>query len=192
MSVEQKTSLRQRVLLVVPVVHSAVDLGSHGESTDTAAQEFWLTVVKGIESSGLRALPMKVYQDGLPICNYVDRIVDDLAGAGSLNFRIIQYLRDAGAEIVGTEPGDLLVEEYQLQQQLRGSGRVGDESIRSLGEHLLRCRDEAIATRIGETLEANEIGLLFIGVVHHVEKYLPDDIALRYPFGRPGRREGGI
>ena len=51
-------------------------------------------------------------------------------------------------------------------------------------ETLLNQRDRFIAQRIGETLNADQIGILFIGMRHRVQDYLQPDIQIAYPFGR--------
>jgi pheromone shutdown protein TraB len=45
---------------------------------------------------------------------------------------------------------------------------------------LLEQRDRFIARRIAETLGEHELGILFIGALHRVNLYLPQQIAVEY------------
>ena len=58
------------------------------------------------------------YQDGLPVSGHELRIVNELARAGSSNHQLLLRMRLRGATIMGTEAGELLVQEYQLARQL--------------------------------------------------------------------------
>jgi hypothetical protein len=69
----------------------------------------------------------------------------------------------------------------------------------SESERMLRERDEFIARRIDESLKEGEVGILFIGLMHRVDRFLPADIEVQYlihrlPFhitaGEPGQRRG--
>ncbi len=61
-----------------------------------------------------------------------------------------------------------------------------------VGRELLTKRDAYIAKRIDETLKESETGILFMGIKHEVDKYLPRDIGISYlihrlPFTRAYR-----
>ncbi len=60
---------------------------------------------------------LRIYQDGLPICGRETDIVNELASAGSRNHRLVATLAKNGATIMGTESGELLIEEYQRVKQ---------------------------------------------------------------------------
>ena len=97
---------------------------------------------------------MRIYQDGLPICGREADIVNELANAGSRNHSIIAKLAKGGATIMGTESGELLIEEYQRVKQLlaqSGSGPKADQTIEA-GAALLQKRDRFIAERIDQHL----------------------------------------
>ena len=68
----------------------------------------------------------RIYQDGLPICGFEERIVRELAKAGSSNHQLILRLLDQGAVLMGTEDSQLLMEEYEMQKQ-----RLAQEGGRS-------------------------------------------------------------
>ena len=50
---------------------------------------------------------------------------------------------------------------------------------------LLNQRDEYIAQRIDETLKDNEMGILFLGLMHAIETRLAKDIFVIQPLGKP-------
>ena len=73
-----------------------------------------------------------------------------------------------------------------------------EESARE-SERILRQRDEFIGRRIDETLKEGEVGILFIGLMHRVDRFLPRDVEVQYlihrlpfhiPPGDPGQRRG--
>jgi hypothetical protein len=93
----------------------------------------------------------------------VERLVADMARAGSPNHRLLELLREKGAVILGTESLGLLLEEYQAVKDRRASPELLRRS--------LEARDRYIAGRIGETLADGEIGILFIGAAHDVRRF---------------------
>lgn len=130
-----------------------------------------------VDLSGAR---VRIYQDGLPICGREADIVNELANAGSRNHALIVTLAKGGATIMGTESGELLIEEYQRVKQLlaqSGSAAKAEQTIET-GAALLQKRDRFIAERIDHTLQPGEIGILLIGMLHSVERYLPKDISV--------------
>ena len=127
----------------------------------------------------LDAQKTRVYQDGLPICGFEERIVRELANAGSSNHQLILRLLDRGAVLMGTEDSRLLVEEYEMQKQrlaqaTSGRSRPGERGNRS--EHVLEARDRFIAERIDHTLQDGEVGLLFLGALHRLDPLKATDI----------------
>ena len=80
-----------------------------------------------------------------------------------------------------------------------GSPDQAREECASESERILRQRDEFIARRVDESLKEGEMGILFIGLMHRVDRFLPADIEVQYlihrlPFyitaGEPGQRRG--
>jgi hypothetical protein len=112
-----------------------------------------------------------------------------MARVGSRNHQLLRRLMAQGAILMGTESGDLLVQEYQAaQQSLRGrSPRAAGVAAprRALSDALLKRRDQFIAGRINDTLKDGETGILFLGMLHALEGYLHPDIQVIYPFHRP-------
>ena len=119
--------------------------------------------------------------------------MQDLAGKGSRNHRLLLDAMSRGATLMGTESAPLLVAEYQRIQRLIAAARqgAGDEvglELRTEGERLLRERDAFIARRIDETLGAGETGVLLVGMLHRVDELLPGDVEVQplvhsLPFG---------
>lgn len=93
-------------------------------------------------------------------------------------------LIDRGARLTGTESPQLLLEEYQLNCRILGvdpvvpnaASRAG--GLREEARRLLESRDRFVASRIAETLQAGECGLVFLGMLHSLEGRLPPDIRL--------------
>jgi hypothetical protein len=134
-----------------------------------------------------------VYQDGLPICDKEEEIVADLAKMGSPNFKILLRLKEVGATIMGTESSSLLIEEYHQTKQIlkisEAGGSIQDANViekhRKASSLLLEKRDAFIAARIDQTLQSGETGILFLGMLHNPVKFLPSDIHVQYPIGKP-------
>jgi pheromone shutdown protein TraB len=77
-----------------------------------------------------------------------------------------------GATLVGTESPTLLLDEYRLLQS--------SENTPGQAAALLEARDRFIAERIDATLHDDEDGVLFIGALHKVARFLPQRIKVEY------------
>jgi hypothetical protein len=190
----------QRSLLWVPIVHTRADMGSLGDSVARLSKQrlgkakwdahmrdvdaLWGEIRRMIDALGLDYPRVRLYQDGLPVCDHEEKIVRELAGAGSANHRLVVDLIDRGARLSGTESPQLLLEEYQLNRYLlspEGSfppSSIGAAAIRQEARRVLEARDRFIASRIAETLQPGEQGLIFLGKLHSLDGRLPDDIRL--------------
>ena len=175
-----------RTLIHFPIVHTQADMGALKESVARATLEkagraglarktaaidqIWTEIEAAIEALALSFDRVRLYQDGLPVCGREAEIVTELAQAGSRNHQLLLRLMAQGAVLMGTESGDLLVQEYQLAKQSlttrppRAPGVAATR--RSLSEALLKRRDQFIAQRIYETLKSGETGILFLGMLH--------------------------
>ncbi|MBK5939873.1 hypothetical protein [Halochromatium roseum] len=186
-----------RILIYLPIIHSAEELGglagtvAQARASAAAQQQHeaaislvWDQIEQVLESLPVGPSGWRLYQDGLPVCGQEKAIVDELAAGGSRNHRLLQQLIERGAELMGTESGDLLVDEYQLQKQLLAI-KVPDAEKDVTAAALLSRRDAWIGHRINQTLQQGEVGILFIGLLHNVEAHLDADIQLRYPVGKP-------
>ena len=188
-----------RRLIWIPIIHSQPDLGSVGEffrqlyvqrtsheDWDRHIQtvdDAWDRIRRAIYQMDLEYRAVRVYQDGLPQCGHELDIVRDLAASGSRNHEILLDLVARGATIVGTESPALLLEEYELVQQ--ALARLATDDADGLtGQHQelsklgLEKRDRFIAGRVNETLKAGEVGLIFLGLLHALERFLPPDIEM--------------
>ena len=129
------------------------------------------------------------------LCGHEQQIVSQLAEKGSRNHRLLLRLQAKGALLMGTESGELLVEEYRMASAALAAGGAGGPASRearrkALREALLDKRDRYIAARINATLAAAETGILFLGMLHAVNRRLDPDVRVVYPVGPP-RNQGG-
>ena len=175
-------------LIYVPVVHSIAEMGSAGQAYQAAfvarygerqlterATEFdaiWRTIGEGIRSLRLDLRTVNLYQDSLPVCGHERALVHEVAIQGSRNHQLLEALADSGASLIGTESPALLLDEYKLVQS---SQRSEAEAAA-----LLDARDRFIAGRIDETLREGMTGILFIGALHRVAKFIPERISVEY------------
>jgi hypothetical protein len=195
-----------RTLIYLPIVHTQADMGALKESAARATLEktgraglarktaainrIWTEIEAVIAALALSFDRVRLYQDGLPVCGREAEIVTALAQSGSRNHQLLLRLMAQGAVLMGTESGDLLVQEYELARQSlttrppRAAGVAG--SRRGLSEALLQRRDQFMAQRINDTLKDGETGILFLGMLHSPGRYLHPDVKVIYPLHRPG------
>jgi hypothetical protein len=195
------TSGRQRRLLWwIPIIHTQEDMGTLKGSVENVfvqrfgkarweahrrtVVELWQDVRALIEHASFQYDTVRLYQDGLPVCGKETEIVRDLAREGSANHQLLADLIDKGATLTGTESPQLLLEEYELNRQIlsdqnkrRPPPRQSSELNRR-ARTLLERRDQFIASRIDQTLQPGEHGLLFLGMLHSIDRSLPADIQL--------------
>jgi hypothetical protein len=194
-----------RTLIYLPIVHTQADMGGLKESVARATLEksgragltrktkaidnIWTEIEAAIEALALSFNRVRLYQDGLPVCGREAEIVTELAQAGSRNHQLLLRLMAQGAVLMGTESGDLLVQEYQLAKESltarapRSTGVAA--SRRALNDTLLKRRDQFLGQRINDTLKGGETGILFLGMLHSLERYLQPDVKVIYPLQRP-------
>jgi hypothetical protein len=185
-----------RKLIWIPVVHTEADFGKMSELVRHAyvkrmgqvkwerhvkdIREFWIKVQEVIEKLGLAWERVRLYQDGLPNCGREVEIVNTIAKSGSFNHQLLLKLMARGAQIIGTESPELLVEEYELARQLLAPGASGPNGKSAecveRSRRILDMRDRYIAERIGQTLKQGETGLIFLGMLHSLKGRLPNDI----------------
>jgi hypothetical protein len=127
---------------------------------------------------------LKIYQDSLPICNVIDRIVADVAASGSKNYALLKTLQEKGATLMGTESPELLEQEKAFMTDMLQSNKRSNESARK-AKDLLNQRDSFIGQRINESLADEEMGLIFVGLMHNIEPHLSEDIVVIKPLGEP-------
>jgi hypothetical protein len=178
--------MNHRTLVLIPIIHTAEDLGSFNVKPKTIARriEFerkqnsiktvWNEIEKNLLNWRNSFENVLIYQDSLPVCDREIEIVREVAAAGSTNYRLILKLIEQGAEIIGTESPELLKSEYEVQVELMKNPK--NKSLIDKLRKLLIRRDRFIAERISETLTSERLGILFIGMMHQVEIQLPEDI----------------
>lgn len=170
-----------------------------------AIDEFWSSLRECLLALQLDYSKVLIYQDGLPKVQNVTlqiekQIVEELAKNGSPNHQLVKWMMDQGAILIGTESPDLLLQEYHAIRRSLTQGyraetntnvtKPGSDDPLSKGDTtteptLMQQRDRFIAARIDETLGNEQLGLLFIGMLHQVDRFLPDDIQVEFPVGRP-------
>jgi len=182
-----------RRLIHIPIVHSAVELGTlatairqqyqHKAGRNTWEQReanldaWWGCLREELRTQAIDWTATRLYQDGLPICGRESEIAHDLAAQGSRNHQILVELMGRGATLMGTESPELLVREYRRSQALAQAvnQRLPLSQLRTFeheGKTLLQERDTFIAHRIDSTLQEGETGILFLGMLHLIESWL--------------------
>jgi hypothetical protein len=144
---------------------------------------FWQTVQAEIEGLGLDYQQVDLYQDGLPVCGKELELVKKVAAAGSENHQLLLDLVARGANLTGTEDPKLLLDEYRdmktaLEQPPGTACRLEQASVASRHKGTLSKRDAYIGRRIDESLRPGRTGILFLGMMHNVEPFLPADIVV--------------
>ena len=175
------------------------------EASRKQVARFWGELRVAIESWQLDFSKVLVFQDALPLAPATHvgleiKIVKELAAVGSANHQLLEWLHEHGASILGTESPELLVAEYSLVRKQLGmaenpsSNQETPRILETTAEaaeiaaqlaDLLNRRDQFIAARIDTTLEQDQTGIILLGMLHHVEKWLPDDIEVDFPIGQP-------
>ena len=193
-----------RTLIYFPIVHTQADMGALQESVTRATLEkagraglarktaaidrIWTDIEAAIDALALSFDRVRLYQDGLPVCGREAEIVTELAQAGSRNHQLLLRLMAQGAVLMGTEEGDLLVQEYQLAKQSLTTRPPRAAAVaarrRAVSEALLQRRDQFIAQRINATLKSGETGILFLGMLHSLERHLHPDVLVIHPLHR--------
>ena len=198
--------MTSRTLFYIPIVHSQSDMGTLSESIKKVTlqklgertwrekhnliERFWSEIETTLDTLSLSYAQTRVYQDGLPVCGKEIEIVTEIAKKGSPNHQLLVRLMKKGATIMGTESAELLIEEYHLIKKILESEDVKKaleiEALqKAASDLLLGKRDVFIAERIATTLREGETGLLFLGLLHDVAGFLPEDIHVHYPINRP-------
>jgi hypothetical protein len=190
---ERRYAGDMRRVLHIPILHSAADLGSLAESVraeyaralgpagwsrhQEAVEQLWRAIRARIEALDLNYAKTRIYQDGLPVCGFERKIVEELAKAGSSNHQLVAELVEKGAVLEGTEDPQLLVQEYQLQQRISHRARTspgarspdGASPFDAEARALLEARNRFVAERIARTLQEGETALVFLGAAHRLD-----------------------
>ena len=188
-----------RRLIHVPIVHMADDFGSlagfiRDEYGRSYGRQKWLEHVRAIRDRwrqireqvmhlDLAWERIRLYQDGLPVCGKEREIVHKLAQDGNTDYEIVWDLVQKGATLEGTEDPQLLRQEYDYLLKIAQAKNLDhrDRMIQAYNEagvELLSKRDRFIAQRIDQTLKQGEIGILFLGAMHGIERFIPKDVEI--------------
>ena len=188
--------MAERFLIHIPIIHTQAEMGTLAkeigsrlakelsprrlQKKETTVDSLWDSIEMMFAEIDFSHAKVRIYQDGLPVCGRETEIVDELASAGSRNHRLIAELAKKGATIMGTESGELLIEEYRRVKEIlaQSGGAAKADPMIDAGAALLQKRDRFMAERIDRTLQPGEIGILFIGMLHSVQRYLASDITV--------------
>jgi hypothetical protein len=201
-----------RRLIYVPVLHargesghqtailrenSANNVPASRNDTPPELKEMWTGIFAKIAELSLTWNQTRIYQDGLPVCGRELQIVEQLAAKDSLNHKLILDFLHKGAKLEGTENIDFLLREYDLLNALLmkqpGPDQAAREEYRQKSKELLQLRDEFIFNRIKRTLQEGETPLVFMGVMHRLDKLLETDFLVSYVIYRlPFQTVGAI
>ena len=194
---------KHRTLICYPIIHSMEDLGQFKEVVRQARIEksglasvqrkaavvnrLWQNIDQSIQELSLTGTTtVRLYQDGLAVCGKEKEIVKDMVEQGSANYRLLANLMAQGMILMGTESPGLLVEEYEAAKVRMKNPDIF--SNKNFDQKLLEQRDRFIADRIDQTLSCKETGIIFLGGLHNLEKYLNQDIHLVYPLYFPAKK----
>ncbi len=192
-----------RALLYFPIIHTPVEMGKLEDTIVQASskkmglkmweeklklvEKLWEEIEEQINSLDLPYAKVRLYQDGLPICDRESEIVHEVKEKGSRNHKLLAILMERGATIMGTESPPLLREEYELAKQTIGKSGIRKDPVsespseQSYDGDLLERRDRFIANRINSTLGDEEMGILFLGMLHSISNFLDKDIKVICP-----------
>lgn len=190
-----------RKLIYVPIIHTEDDMGSLADFVKKeykkkysrqkwqehtkAIKEMWGKICEKVMKFELEWPKVRIYQDGLPVSGKEEFIVKTLSERGSINHKLIMELAQKGATIEGTEDPELLKAEYAnilkiaQSKSLKERDRLIEQYNLEARELLLK-RDQFIAYRINHTLKNGETGILFLGLMHQVDRLIPRDISIKY------------
>lgn len=194
--------LYKRSLLYYRIIHAKAEMGSLHKLTQQLITEtagnhvakkrvedinlFWKYVADSVNNLVLKHTGIRIYQDGLPVCNRESDIVKDLASAGSVNHQLILKLQQEGANLMGSESAELLQQEYTHIKNFITECSIPNtipdiKNFKLQSSIILKQRDVFIAKRINDTLGKGETGILFLGQLHHILPYLNPDICVIFP-----------
>ena len=178
----------QRSLHYVPIIHSGEDMSIFRSrlpdpwAYSYGTLEYWRRLTDRIKGLALNWSTTKVYQDNLPDTDLgiLPKIIEEIQ---SPNFELLRWMMGQGATVLGTESPALLKQEYNyLAAIFNGKESVTAQQARieyaRQAPALLKGRDLHIAQRINSTLGPEDVGVLFIGRAHRVDRELPKDILM--------------
>lgn len=199
-----------RRLIYVPIIHTMADMGSKAEALRQESlkrfgavrweqsrrliDEAWEGIRTRLLSLKLPWERVRIYQDGLPASGMELEIAREVAALGSKNYQLVMELVRRGARLMGTESAELLIREHTHIKRIAEAETDAEREEAKRGyaaesAEILKARDAFIARRITETLEEEEIGVLFLGMMHEVDRLLPEEIQVEFLIDRLPLRE---
>jgi hypothetical protein len=190
-----------RRLIYVPVLHGQDDAGRAASNVAeneksrkgkesigadrTAVEDMWQGIAAKIAELNLPWKKTRIYQDGTPVCGNEAALAERLAERGSPNYSFLIRLMKKGAVLEGTEDMNLLIQEYDLLNKSLMKKAVSDRDsvnaeYQEKSRKLLVLRDQFIAGRIAATLQEGELPIVFMGVMHRLDKLLEKDFQVSY------------
>ena len=164
--------------------------------------EIWQEFNEELESLDFGAYSaVRVYQDGVlrvpkeRIANITNRSenyqnppfsikrIRKLSTEGARNAKAVCSLMDKGAILEGTEnPVWLILHCYykELPVILYRIPLLSEILLDPIENLIFRKRDKFIAHTIDKTLKEGDLGILFMGMDHMVDSYLPKDIEIQF------------
>ena len=187
-----------KALIYVPIIHTSADLGSLAKDLNRRGiadlgEELWKEHIKTVEGfwdelshyfDSIDVSGMKIYQDGMVAGGEVgQKIVEEGAKSGSKNYELIARLLQRGAILFKTEDFKLVKKERDRLIAITQAKSLPEKLIAFMKykvtkNRLLNKRDEFIAGRVGETLNQDETGIIFIGAYHNIKDRLPKDVRI--------------
>lgn len=184
-------------LISISIIHTRADYGSLGSKVpvdqeyETVATQYWQAVSEHVQKLPVDFSELRVYQDGLldTSTEIAAKIVEETQ---TLNYNLLRWLRDKGAQIIGTESPSLLLQEYRALQAIFNAEDEEQKYTARLGymkksAYLLEERDIYITQRIKDTLPEGGTGILFIGLAHEVKRLLEQEMEFSEPEVLVGR-----
>lgn len=192
-----------RRLIYVPILHAQKDSGRTDavlaqKEGRSAVEEMWAGIATKVAGLSLPWNRTRIYQDGVPVCGNELALATRLAQSGNPNFAFLLELIAKGATLEGTEDMDLLIQEYDLLNRMLmaepgADHKASNAEYQEKSRELLGARDLFIRERISATLRKGEVPMVFLGVMHRLDKMLEKDFLVSYVIYRlPFRSIGTI
>ena len=199
-----------RRLIYVPIIHTMAEMGSKAdalkqeylrrfgaeqwERSRRVIDEVWEGIREKLLDLKLPWQRVRIYQDGLPVSGMELEIAQEVAAQGSKNYQIVLGLVKRGGRLMGTESPELLSREYTHIKRITeaptdAEREAATQSYAAESAEILKARDAFIARRIAETLKEGEVGLLFLWMLHEVDRLLPEGIQVEFLIDRLPLRE---
>ncbi len=167
-----------RLLFHFPIVHHSREMGfTNNEALDSALQSYWNEIDSYLHRAVSDFSKALVFQDSLPILE--DSLMEKWLETSpeTPNYNTLKKLVKEGARLIGGENLDATSEQYDLARKAQEDKWTLDK-YKSVAVPLLTRRDRFMAKSIDGNLTSENFGILFMGMAHRVQDYLPEDIII--------------